>query len=37
MVGHTPTAAASIDVDLDVAQIDLKIPEEELRVSNLDI
>ena len=27
----------SIDVDLDVAEIDLKIPEDELKVSNLDI
>ena len=36
MSGDT-TATASIDVDLDVAEIDLKIPEDELKVSNLDI
>ena len=31
------TATAGIDVDLDVAEIDLKIPEDELKISNLDI
>ena len=31
------TIAASVDVDLDVAEIDLKIQEDELKVSNLDI
>ena len=36
MSGDT-TATASIDVDLDVAEIDMKIPEDELKVSNLDI
>ena len=35
MSGDTTTA--SIDVDLDVAEIDLKIQEDELKVSNLDI
>ena len=34
MSGDTAT---SIDLDLDVAEIDLKIPEDELKVSNLDI
>ena len=34
MAGDTTN---SIDVDLDVNEIDLKIPEDELKVSNLDI
>ena len=34
MSGDTTTG---IDLDLDVAEIDLKIPEDELKVSNLDI
>ena len=36
-VSHIENTTASIDVDLDVAEIDLKIQEDELKVSNLDI